>query len=213
MSGRCGLSGSRRDTLFERLLADDDAVFVGIQPVARAKRDACKRDHDIAFTRAEFSRLRRANAKCAHRDRHLTQIFDVTDSAIDDYACPTVALQQTTEYVAEQRAFQRAATIDDHDPTLARLAQSALEQGVVLKTMDRGDGAVKLQLLTEVAEHTAGGSDFVAVVVGEITDAAYHVWSEPSVLSRSGHYAAAVWESFMILVPSRSYGTTDLAQA
>ena len=42
--------------------------------------------------------------------------------------------------------------------------------------MNGGDRTVEFELLTEVAEQSLGGADLVTMIVGEITDAAYHAF-------------------------------------
>ena len=68
---------------------------------------------------------------------------DVANAAVDHEPGPAVLERETGDVVADERAAQRAAAVDDEHAPVARLADAALHEDVVLETANRRDLAPK----------------------------------------------------------------------
>ena len=72
-------------------------------------------------------------------DRKCAECVDVADAAVDHEPRPAVLESEAGDVVADERAAQRAAAVDDEHTPVARLADALLHEDVVLEAANRRD--------------------------------------------------------------------------
>ena len=125
------------------MAADDDAIGIGIQPVARTHPLAVDAHHHIAlaFATALCGHGHQAQGTDAYR-RGL-QFGHIAHAAIHHQACPAVVRRCRCQIAAHQSPAQRTRTIHHQHPPLPGRLHRRLYLGVVFVALHRGDLAGK----------------------------------------------------------------------
>jgi len=97
----------------QSLAADQHAILIGIKVFTRIEGDAAEGDGDVAVAGALLDAFLRVGVEGADADFHAIDVDRIADAAVDDDAFPAVLVSQDGELVADQRAAQRPAAVDD----------------------------------------------------------------------------------------------------
>src|SRR5262245_9421959 len=122
---RRGMSRPRsraRAGLRARSLCEHDyAVVVGVEHRTGWELGTAERDHDADLAGACLATRLRVRAERLDPDRQLGERDDVADAAVDDDPRPAVRYRDLGDVVAEQRAREGAAAVDDEHTPVTRL--------------------------------------------------------------------------------------------
>ncbi|CAE6922689.1 protein of unknown function [Pseudomonas marincola] len=104
----------------------------------------------------------------------LCQYINIPHTAVNNDAFPTIFGSLFGQHVAQQRAAQGTATVDDHDLAFARLIDLLFDNGVVFKALDSDNFTAEGIMTTEVAEHRLYDLNLFRVGVTQIWSDVMH---------------------------------------
>src|SRR5579872_2351545 len=116
--------GCRRRTLWH----DHYAVLVRNDPRTGRERHAAERYRHIDLTAAGHRPAPRMRTQRLYADLHGVDFRDVPQDAVDHDARPAVAQHLTRHCIAEHRAIERAAVVDDENAAFAGLPDELSDQ-------------------------------------------------------------------------------------
>jgi hypothetical protein len=148
--------------------SDDDAVPIGIQIVTGLEADAGKLQDDPLFADAIIRRPHRTESHCQHAEGQVRERFGVAHGAVNHNALPAVRERDGGQLITDQRAAQRAASVDhDHSPG-AILYDQLPETRVVLAATNGRNAAAEAELTTITMEQGVGHVNEARVLVAQI---------------------------------------------
>lgn len=152
----------------QRLAGNHDAVFIGIEPVARQHHMPVKHHGHIAQALTCPGSGHGHQSDGTHPQGSGSQLGRIPDCAMHDKACPAVAFSSPGYVAAHQGPVQRGSRIDHQDPPLTLLLlQNVFDDGVVIETAHGNHLACKMGLATEVPVKRGENAKLPAVVILE----------------------------------------------
>ena len=149
--------------------SDEDAVPIGIQIVAGLEADAGKSHDDPLIADAIIRRPHRTEPHCKHAEGQVGERFGVAHGAVNHNALPAVRERDGRQLITDQRATQRAASVDhDHSPG-AVLDDQLSETRVVLAAANGRNAAAEAGPTAIAMEQGLGHVNEARVFVAQIT--------------------------------------------
>ena len=171
--------------------SDDDAVLIGIQIVTGLEADAGKSHDDPLFAGAIIRRPHRTESHCKHAEGQVRERFGVAHGAVNHNALPAVRERDGGQLITDQRATQRAASVDhDHSPG-AILYDQLSETRVVLAAANGRNAAAEAGVTAITMEQRLGHVNEARVFVAQIASGLVQSMPREAIASKQSIRATA----------------------
>ena len=110
------------------------------------------------------------NPQSFHTQFHLTNIFTVPDTSIDDDPGPAILNGVSCEVITEHCSPHGSLRVDNEHTTVSGLLESRAHQRVVFEATDRRNGPRKTNYTTEILKTVRGTYDLELARGGRVVD-------------------------------------------